>query len=253
MRIKSIWLAVATAAAMGMSAGVASAAPGAPKGVVQRIKDPGTGLEIRVQQDRAGEVAIELGDRDVTVRRQLTHDHLQTVVTSGAEKIDLTIDKNGLLVSAGGRRIRVSASHPETGADVVRLLKSSQALRRATTLLGRVQLGMSSPVAHTLVLTRAFLLSTAGRASEAVDVVRTARVSLQQVRLTPARFGPGECWDEYAREAIAAYMEYEDCMKNSAWYDVFGMTSCAAIYDLRAVGAFSWWVSCVGLRGSDAL
>ena len=44
-------------------------------------------------------------------------------------------------------------------------------------------------------------------------------------------------------------MEYEDCMNQLYWYEIFDMIGCAFIYDLRAIGAFSWWVTCVGFRG----
>jgi hypothetical protein len=76
---------------------------------------------------------------------------------------------------------------------------------------------------------------------------------LQTARIVDARFGPGECWDEYVKEAVACYKEFEDCMRGLSWYDVIGKTACATIYDLRAIGAFYWWVSCVGLRGGDTI
>jgi hypothetical protein len=55
--------------------------------------------------------------------------------------------------------------------------------------------------------------------------------------------GPGDCWDAYVEEAIEAYLEYEDCMAQQAWWDLL-----ATIYDIRAIGAFSWWITCVGFR-----
>ncbi len=60
--------------------------------------------------------------------------------------------------------------------------------------------------------------------------------------------GPGDCWDVYVEEAIEAYIEYEECMSDEQWWDLWGQTGCAAIYEMRAIGAFSWWVSCVGFR-----
>jgi hypothetical protein len=245
--------AIAAAMAALMSASPASAGTPAPKSIVQRVKDPGTGLEVRVQQDRPGTVSIEIGDRGVTVRRELRADRLTTTVTSGGEKISLTVDKSGLLVTAPHGRVRVTPAHPEEGAAVVRLLNGSPAIRRGVELLGRVDLGITSPTGQTLLLTRAFLLSVAGERDEALAVVRAARAMLQTPRIVDARFGPGECWDEYVKEALACYKEFEDCMRGLSWYDILGKTSCATIYDLRAIGAFSWWVSCVGLRGGETL
>jgi len=60
--------------------------------------------------------------------------------------------------------------------------------------------------------------------------------------------GPGECWDVYVEEAIEAYMDYEDCMAGEQWWDLAGQSGCALIYEMRAIGAFSWWVTCVGFR-----
>src|SRR5262245_11543402 len=252
MRIKPMHLAIVAATTAVFSASAALAAP-ASKGIIQRVKDPGTGLEIRVQQDRPGAVSVEIGDQAVKVRRELTADRLVTTVTTSGEKVSLTIDKSGLSVTSPRGRVRVTPAHPEAGAAVVRLLGNSAAVRRAVDLLGRVNLGFGSPTGQTLLLTRAFLLSVAGEREEALAAVRTARAMLQTPHLANVRFGPGDCWDAYVREAIAAYMEFEDCMKGLAWYDVLGKTACASIYDLRAIGAFSWWVSCVGLRGGDAL
>jgi hypothetical protein len=60
--------------------------------------------------------------------------------------------------------------------------------------------------------------------------------------------GPGECWDVYVEEAIEAYLEYEECMASEQWWDLAGQAGCALVYDMRAIGAFSWWVTCVGFR-----
>ena len=57
-----------------------------------------------------------------------------------------------------------------------------------------------------------------------------------------------DCWTEYTAEAIAAWIEYENCVDSEQWWDVPGMLSCLAIYEMRAIGAFSVWASCVGLR-----
>jgi hypothetical protein len=59
---------------------------------------------------------------------------------------------------------------------------------------------------------------------------------------------PTDCWEAYTKEAIAAFIEYEDCMKNLSWWEVLDAAACAAIYDMRAIGAFSWWLKCVALN-----
>jgi hypothetical protein len=252
MYIKSTCCVMAAVvAAVLTSAPVASAAPASTKGGVQRVKDPATGIEVSVSQDRPGSVAVEAGDGAVTVRRQLTKDRMQTTVTTATERVVLTVDAAGFSVTSGRRQIRVSAAHPEAGAEVARLLGASAALRQADTLLARVRMTPASPIGHTLNLTRAFLLGAAGRRDEAIEVAQAARASLRAARIVEARFGPDDCWNEYAREAIAAYSEYTDCMSHLDWFDL--INSCTVIYDMRAIGAFSWWVSCVGLSGAQRL
>ncbi len=255
MRISATGIATVAAVAATMVGGTparaAERASSTPKGIVRTFTDPATGIGVRIQQSRPGDVAVEVGDRTVSVRRELTRDQLRTTVKAGRESVTFVLDRKGLSVTSGARRVVVSADHPDGAAQVASLLRGSRALGQAAALLERVHLGAASPVGQTLTLTRAFLLSAAGRGDEAAAVLGHARAALQVTAITPARFGPDECWNEYAKEAIAAYQEYEDCVNNKAWYDVIGVAECAAIYDMRAIGAFSWWVSCVGLRGSD--
>ncbi len=249
MHIKSMGVAIATVAAVALGAvPFALAASGEGSGPVQRVKDPATGIEISLSQDRPGSVTVEARNAAVSVRRQLTKDRMQTTVTTAAERVVLTIDNAGLSVVSGRRQFHVSPAHPEAGPEVERMLRTSFALRQADLLLGRVKLTAASPVGHTLSLTRAFLLSVAGKRDDAIAVAQAARAELQTARVIEARFGPDDCWNEYVREAVSAYDEYVDCQSHTI-LDV--LNSCTIIYDMRAIGAFSWWVSCVGLSGAS--
>jgi len=64
--------------------------------------------------------------------------------------------------------------------------------------------------------------------------------------------GPGYCWDEYVKEAVAAWDEWADCHDNRAWYDIIASVTCDLIYEARAIGAAAWWAKCVGLPGRTA-
>lgn len=65
--------------------------------------------------------------------------------------------------------------------------------------------------------------------------------------------GPGYCWDEYVKEAVAVFDEWWDCHDNVAWYDLIGRVTCDLIYEARAIGAAAWWAKCVGLpRNAEA-
>jgi len=61
--------------------------------------------------------------------------------------------------------------------------------------------------------------------------------------------GPGYCWDEYVKEAIAAYDEWDDCHDSRAWYDIMASVTCDFVYEARAIGAAAWWAKCVGMPG----
>jgi hypothetical protein len=250
MHIKSTCVVMTTVAAVALGAVPVALAAAPTTAVVQRVKDPATGIEVSVSQDKPGSVTVEARDGIVTVRRQLTKDRMQTIVSTSTERVVLTIDAAGLSVTSGRRQLRVSPAHPEAGADIERLLRTSAALGQADVLLSRVRTSAGSPVGHTLRLTRAFLLSVAGRRDEAVGVAQAARAELRTARVIDAGFGPDDCWNEYVREAVSAYDEYVDCQKSTT-FDL--LNSCTIIYDMRAIGAFSWWVSCVGLSGASRL
>ena len=65
--------------------------------------------------------------------------------------------------------------------------------------------------------------------------------------------GPGFCWDEYVKEAVAAFDEWVDCHDQLSWYDYIGRVTCDFVYEARAIGAAAWWVKCVGLpRSAEA-
>ncbi len=249
MHIKSTCFAMTTVATVALTVVPVALAAAAP--TVQRVKDPATGVEVSVSQDKPGSVVVEARDGIVTVRRQLTKDRVQTIVTTSTERVVFTVDASGVSVTSGRRQVRLSLAHPENARDLERLLGSSPALRQADALLARVKMSAASPVGHTLSLTRAFLLGVAGRRDEAVGVAQAARAHLQTARVVEARLGPDDCWNQYTKEAIAAYSEYVDCMNHTPWYDP--INSCTIIYGMRAIGAFSWWVSCVGLSGAERM
>jgi hypothetical protein len=94
------------------------------------------------------------------------------------------------------------------------------------------------------------LLSETGSPEGAADLSRWARTARQALALTPVAFqtGPGDCWKAYTIEAIAAYDEFEDCLKGVKWYELGAELACGTLYDLRAIGAFSWYLHCVALR-----
>ena len=80
--------------------------------------------------------------------------------------------------------------------------------------------------------------------------VRASRCLADQEKDGAARAStPTDCWNAYPKEAIAAYIEYEECMKDLTLVGHPRRDAAApSVYDMRAIGAFSWWMKCVALN-----
>lgn len=236
-----------------VGASVATAAVASPTGerqLVQRVKDPASGLEVQVFAGGTADVSIEVGDRTVQIRKELVHGSAVTTISTSSERLSLSVDPRRTVLDGTLGHAEASTGRADSFGAVRKLLSRSEAVGRAIALLRRLDLGPRSPVGHALLVTRAMLLSETGDPQGAADLARWVKGAQQVVALTPVKLqnGPGDCWKEYTKEAIAAYIELEDCIKNLSWYDFGGEFSCGALYDLRAMGAFSWYLHCVALR-----
>ena len=217
--------------------------------------DTATGAHIRVYRAE-GLVSLEIDHPTVQIRKQLLNGETKTTMRVGREEVVIALARDAVTVTTPHGRAQAGRQHPERVRQVQALLASSPAAARAAALIGRLQLAADSPVHQTLLSTRALLLSSRGDDSGAREISRSiGRLELARSRAGHIRTsseeqgGPGACWTLYAVEAIAAYIEYEGCMNGEEWWDLFGQISCAIIYEIRAIGAFAWWLSCVGLRG----
>lgn len=244
-------LVIAMLCVMGAwGATAATAAPTDEGRLVQTVKDRGTGLEVRVFVGGAADVTIEVGDRTVQIQKQLVHGTAVTTLSMPGERLRLAVDGRGMIVEGTLGRIEASGARPASFDAARALLARSIAVSRAIKLLGRLDLGPRSPVGHTLVATRAMLLSETGNPNAEAELARWAVGAQQAMALTRVsqQTGPDYCWNEYTKEAIAAWMELESCLNGVSWYEFLKEASCGTLYDLRAVGAFSWYLHCVALR-----
>lgn len=224
---------------------------------LQRRTDPSTGAELRLYQgQRPGRDArIEIQDRSVLIRKEMANGALLTTIVAGNDRVSVAIGRGGLVVTRGSQHVSVDRTHRDQLEAAQKLVANSAAVARAKTLLAKLTSGSASPLRQTAMVTRVMLLTLSGDVAGAEALPRLARAESEKVTIKPASLGegeeedgPGECWREYTLEAIAAYKEYEDCYNSQAWYDVLGKLGCATVYDMRAIGAFAWWMSCVGLR-----
>jgi hypothetical protein len=236
---------------VGLTALPAAAGPAEKARLVQQVKDPTSGLEVRVFVGGNADVSIEVGDRTVQIQKQLVRGTAVTRLTTPNERLTLVVDGRSMIADGSFGRLEARSDRPGSREALRRILKSSTAVTRATTLLARLNLGLRSPVGHSLLTTRAMLLAEIGDPSGLQDLTRWVQASRQTLAVTPVAFqgsSPGDCWKEYTKEAIAAYMEVEDCLKDLAWYEIGDKMACATLYDLRAIGAFSWYMKCVALK-----
>lgn len=217
--------------------------------LVQRFRDPGTGTEVRVFRGTAGDLGIELGDRSVLIRKELIGARVITAITTPTDRFRIEMAAAGITITTPAGRITVAPGQAAAAATVKDLAIRSDAVADALAFLSRVNLGPRSPLGHIVLVTRAMLGSMRDSRGAGVALARWVEATRQTQHLSQVgqTMGPGDCWDQYAKEAIAAATELEDCERNVQWWDYFGYHRCNLIYEMRAIGAFSWWLKCVSL------
>jgi hypothetical protein len=252
----SNWLTRALAGLLTIASGAVLAADGSSgRRPAYATTDAATGAAVRVYRV-GGLVSLEIDHPMVQIRKLIVDGGTTTTLRTATEEVAIALTRDAVTVTSPKGSVQAGRTHPERVRDVQALLAASPAAAAAAGLIGRLQLPADSPVSQTLSSTRALILSSKGDDAGARDIARTigrierARAGAVTVPVSEAeQGGPGTCWTLYAIEAIAAYIEYEGCMNGEEWWDLFGQISCAVIYEMRAIGAFAWWLSCVGLRG----
>ncbi len=212
---------------------------------VLRTTDPGTGAALTVSQSASGYTVLELAAPGLTLTKQASAGRVVTVVRVHKDELTIEASRSAKVVSTGAKRVEVTAASPQRATAALALIAGSPAAREAVKLLGKVALGEYSPLTLTLLSTRNMLLG--GREAAArvaigeeldrlVPAPRLTRVALQS--------SPTDCWDKYVREAVAAWQEVKDCLDSSG---VIGDIGCVLLYDMRAIGAMTWWMKCVAI------
>lgn len=252
---------IAAAGALAALAGVPSVAVAddvlAP---IHRRTDPATGALIQLFRPSADRGIVEVLTPAVKIQKTLESGRVRTRVASAAEDLTITLDRGGVLLTDGRTGLTVDGRGWHGLQQVRRQLQASSAIVGALTLLEALEPQPGSPITHSLLVTQALLESALDRPEAGRALARWVRRPVAGVKVTRVsgsyvqdpqemQEGPTDCWDQYATEAIAAWMEYEQCVDAEEWWDAPGLLSCLMIYEMRAIGAFSWWVSCVGFRG----
>jgi hypothetical protein len=254
MNVRTCVLTVLTAAI----AATASPAAAADR-IVHHAIDRATGAVVRVVQTSTGN-RVEVESAGLRVSRQISATKVTTVIRDRLDELVVSFERGRLIVNSPAGRVEATARQVTQMAAARRLIDAFSGSRKALSLINKLGFGPEVPVLPLLVTTRSFLQAVTGASVSPVDNASFQRRvdAAAGVRVTKAAFAqdtgkkstdrtPTECWDAYTKEAIAAYIEYEECVKDLAWYDLLGLTGCATIYDVRAMGAFSWWMRCVSI------
>ena len=218
------------------------------KGVERVVTDPATGLAIRLEQDAPGHMTVDVAGKTIAIHKDLRGNTSTTTLIAGRRHLSLSFDGRDLVVLGLKGTLRGSIAKPESLSPLFRSLKDSPLVRSAKELLDRLALQTDSAEGNALLLTRALLGSVAGEAGSARQYQQWARQALAQPKVIRAaqERGPGQCWDEYAKEALRIWDDYTDCFLGCKWYQLFCEVGCEAIYALRAEMAFMWYFNCNG-------
>jgi len=243
-----------------IAAMTATASPAAAADrIIHHAIDRATGAVVRVVQTSTGN-RVEVESAGLRVSRETAGEKITTVIRDQRDELVVSFVRGRLTVSSPAGRLTATSAQPGQMSAARRMIDLFPGSRKALSLINKLGFGPEVPILPLLVTTRSFLQAvmkedvspvlneTFRRRVDAVTAPYLAKVTFSQDagKKTTDRT-PTECWDAYAKEAIAAYMEYEDCIKDLAWYQFLDLTACATIYDVRAMGAFSWWMRCVSI------
>ena len=218
--------------------------------LVQESRDPNTGSVAKVYLTPSG-TRIDLQAPGLGIRKELIEGRVRTTITSGRDSLVIEAGPQFVSVATKGRTAVATAANPAPLATTKRLVAESPLAARAAALIAKIGFGDRSPLQPLLLTTRAFLLAARDDASGGRELAAWMANVRNTPRVIPASFGqktPTECWNAYGDELVNAYTDYIDCVQGIRWYSLYTEKGCAMIYELRILGAFTWWASCVSLR-----
>jgi hypothetical protein len=237
---------------VGVAAGAATAqdrsGPADSQVPAYTAMDPVSGVDVRIFRAKPPAARFDVSDGRVLVSKSVAPGRSETVVTFEGERLEIRLSSEGLMLDGTAGPLTVAPGDAEAARQARNRLAASAAVRESLRVLARVSRQTTSPISYAVATTRVMLSTLAGDGVSARAVARSIYNAPGGRIVRVVQDGPGECWDTYVEEAIEAYMEYEECVDSRNWWDVPGIAACFAIYDIRAIGAFSWWLSCVAIR-----
>ena len=215
---------------------------------VRTTVEPISGGSIELRREKSGQVTIELKDKTVTIRKTLEPGVSTTAFVAGHQRVTIRIKGDQITVSADGKTWQGSPRSLESLDDSAAHLQKSATAIAAKRLLDRAALRPDSLEGNALMLTKALLGSFFGETIGTAQYQQWARATMNRAKVVRAVAvaGPAECWDQYAAETIRIADDYIDCANGCHWSGFFCMAGCGFLYEVRAEGAFMWYMRCSG-------
>jgi hypothetical protein len=218
--------------------------------LVQQAIDQATGAVVRLYETADGP-RIDVAAAGLTIRKAVTGESVTTAIHRGKESLVIESGPSGLTVSGSAGRFTAPYGEQAAGARTKAMVAASPLAADAARLIGRMRLAGLPTVQPVLLTTRAFLLSAADDQSgvQALKAwMRDLRLRGRIVKAGGVQKTPTDCWNAYGDEILAAYDQFVDCVNNLAWWQWdTGVQKCSYVYDLRVLGASSWYAACVSL------
>lgn len=214
----------------------------------RRVLDPPTDASIKITRRLPGTATVEVIDGRIHIRKDVLVGRSITTITSGHDRISLTIDRAGIVVMTPSGTAATRLKEPESINAVTEMLAQSAAGTDGRLLLARLRLDPGSVEGQALSMTRALLESVATGQADPVAVSRWTNFGAHGARPVPVGLGPtaADCWNSYVSSATQTANTYVNCYYSVPWYDVPDRLGCAALYDIEAEGDWLWYLNCVG-------
>ena len=218
--------------------------------LIQQATDRETGAALRVYSTSTGP-RLEMQTPALLLQKQVMKDRVVTTLKGRGDTLVIDLGAESVSVVSNRQRVVTSTDNRAQLERARQLIANSSLAARAADLIGRIGFGPHSAIEPLLLTTRAFLMAARHDNTGARDLNTWMR-NLKKPQMVPvalAQRTPSDCWKAYGDEVLDAYLDYVECVKNLTWYDIFGEKGCAVVYEVRILGAFTWYSGCVSLGG----
>ena len=204
---------------------------------------PPASRDIQVTTETApdGAIVLNVAAQGVALRKFFYSDHTELSLATPGHELKIVVSAAGIYAYSDTGRAGFSRRGGTESLDHIRALLAGSPVVPLGRALARAAAVGNPRAADTLRVSEALLGLLSGDPHALEGVVATRKLPvLRDVQTT------NECWESYRRDVSLMYVEYEDCVRRTRWYEVGTRLGCGAEYIIRAELAFSWLVACNG-------